>query len=145
MDDKEVQKTTENSLLEELVNNSQKQLFYERVRTVAALVIAVSIVMGIVLVVPKALVTVQKANDIMEQASEPIILANAAIESVTSMSESITTMGDNMDNFITDNSETMTEVMEKIEGIDFEGLNSAIKDLGDVVEPLANFFGKFKK
>ena len=63
MDDKEVQKTTENSLLEELVNNSQKQLFYERVRTVAALVIAVSIVMGIVLVVPKALVTVQKAND----------------------------------------------------------------------------------
>ena len=145
MDDKEVQKTTENSLLEELVNNSQKQLFYERVRTVAALVIAVSIVMGIVLVVPKALVTVQKENDIMEQASETIILANAAIESVTSMSESITTMGDNMDTFITDNSETMTEVMEKIEGIDFEGLNSAIKDLGDVVEPLANFFGKFKK
>ena len=145
MDDKEVQKTTENSLLEELVNNSQKQLFYERVRTVAALVIAVSIVMGIVLVVPKALVTVQKANDFMEQASETIILANAAIESVTSMSESITTMGDNMDTFITDNSETMTEVMEKIEGIDFEGLNSAIKDLGDVVEPLANFFGKFKK
>lgn len=145
MDDKEVQKTTENSLLEELVNNSQKQLFYERVRTVAALVIAVSIVMGIVLVVPKALVTVQKANDIMEQASETIILANAAIESVTSMSKSITTMGDNMDTFITDNSETMTEVMEKIEGIDFEGLNSAIKDLGDVVEPLANFFGKFKK
>ena len=145
MDDKEVQKTTEHSLLEELVNNSQKQLFYERVRTVAALVIAVSIVMGIVLVVPKALVTVQKANDIMEQASETIILANAAIESVTSMSESITTMGDNMDTFITDNSETMTEVMEKIEGIDFEGLNSAIKDLGDVVEPLANFFGKFKK
>ena len=145
MDDKEVQKTTENSLLEELVNNSQKQLFYERVRTVAALVIAVSFVMGIVLVVPKALVTVQKANDIMEQASETIILANAAIESVTSMSESIKTMGDNMDTFITDNSETMTEVMEKIEGIDFEGLNSAIKDLGDVVEPLANFFGKFKK
>ena len=145
MEDKEVQKTTENSLLEELVNNSQKQLFYERVRTVAALVIAVSIVMGIVLVVPKALVTVQKANDIMEQASETIILANAAIESVTSMSESITTMGDNMDNFITDNSETMTEVMEKIEGIDFEGRNSAMKDLGDVVEPLANFFGKFKK
>ena len=145
MDDKEVQKTTENSLLEELVNNSQKQLFYERVRTVAALVIAVSIVMGIVLVVPKALVTVQKANDIMEQASETIILANAAIESVTSMSVSITTTGDNMDNFITDNSEAMTEVMEKIEGIDFEGLNSAIKDLGDVVEPLANFFGKFKK
>ena len=86
MDDKEVQKTTENSLLEELVNNSQKQLFYERVRTVAALVIAVSIVMGIVLVVPKALVTVQKANDIMEQASETIILANSSIESVTSMS-----------------------------------------------------------
>lgn len=145
MEDKEVQKTTENSLLEELVSNSRKQLFYARIRTVAALAIAVSLVICIVMVVPKALATVQKANDIMEQASETITLANAAIESVTSMSESIATMGDNMDTFITDNSETMTEVMGKIEGIDFEGLNSAIKDLGDVVEPLANFFGKFKK
>lgn len=34
--------------------------------------------------------------------------------------------------------------MKKIEAVDFENLNKAIKDLGDVVEPFANFFGKFK-
>ena len=33
--------------------------------------------------------------------------------------------------------------MKKIEAVDFEGLNSAIKDLGTVIEPLAKFFKKF--
>ena len=42
-------------------------------------------------------------------------------------------------------SESVEAVMTKLEEIDFEGLNTAIKDLGDVVEPLAKFFGKFGK
>ena len=145
MDSTEVQKITENSLLEELVNNSKKQLFYARIRTVLTLVIAGGIALCMAVLVPKLILTIENANSIMAQASETITLASEAIESITSMSESITTMGDNMDTFITDNSETLTGVMEKIEGIDFEGLNSAIEDLGAVVEPLANFFGKFTR
>lgn len=145
MDSTEVQKITENSLLEELVNNSKKQLFYARIRIVLTLVIAGGIALCMAVLVPKLILTIENANSIMAQASETITLANEAIESITSMSESITTMGDNMDTFITDNSETLTGVMEKIEGIDFEGLNSAIEDLGAVVEPLANFFGKFTR
>lgn len=78
------------------------------------------------------------------QASDTIILADEAIKSVTEMSEAIKEMGNNMDSLIAENSESIAEVMKKLEAIDFEGLNSAIKDLGDVVEPFANFFGKFR-
>ena len=33
---------------------------------------------------------------------------------------------------------------DNINSIDFEGLNKAIEDLGNVVEPLSNFFKKFR-
>lgn len=122
----------------------KKQLFYERVRTLAALVIAGGILFCMVTVVPVVLSTAKRANDVMLQVSETIVLADAAIESITEMSNTITSMGDNMDTFITENSKSVEEVMKKVEAVDFEGLNKAIKDLGDVVEPFANFFGKFK-
>ena len=131
-------------LWETLVKNSKKQLFYSKISAIAALVMAAAVVLCMVMVLPEAIAAVNHANNIMVQASETITLAEEAIASVTTMSDSITTMGNNMDTFITENSEAVTEVMEKIEAIDFEGLNGAIEDLGDVVEPLANFFGKFK-
>lgn len=116
-------------------------LFYARIRTAVVLVVAILLVLCGILIVPKAIGTINQANQIMEQATETISLANTAIESVTTMSQSITDMGTNMDTFITDNGESVEAVMTKLEEIDFEGLNTAIKDLGDVVEPLAKFLG----
>lgn len=123
----------------------KKMLFYARIRTAVVLVVAILLILCGILIVPKAIGTINQANQIMEQATETISLANTAIESVTTMSQSITDMGTNMDTFITDNGESVEAVMTKLEEIDFEGLNTAIKDLGDVVEPLAKFFGKFGK
>ncbi len=123
----------------------KKMLFYARIRTAVVLVVAILLVLCGILIVPKVIGTINQANQIMEQATETISLANTAIESVTTMSQSITDMGTNMDTFITDNGESVEAVMTKLEEIDFEGLNTAIKDLGDVVEPLAKFFGKFGK
>lgn len=133
----------EKEMMTELVKNSQKQLFYARLRTLASIVIAGGIIIFLIVVVPVILKTVAQANDIMAQASETITLANTAIESITEMSGSITSMGENMDTFITENAESVATVMEKIEAVDFEGLNSAIEDLGAVIEPLAKFFKKF--
>ena len=134
----------EESYLEELVKNSRKTLFYARIRTAAVLVVAVGIIYCGIVVLPSVLGTVQKANEVMAQASDTIILADTAIESITEMSKSITDMGDNMDAFITDNANSVEEIMKKIGTVVFEGLNKAIKDLGDTVEPFAKFFGKFK-
>lgn len=133
----------EKEMMTELVKNSQKQLFYARLRTLVSIVIAGGIIIFLIVVVPVILKTVAQANDIMAQASETITLANTAIESITEMSGSITSMGENMDTFITENAESVATVMEKIEAVDFEGLNSAIEDLGAVIEPLAKFFKKF--
>ena len=39
----------------------------------------------------------------------------------------------------------MEEALQKVNQFDIETLNSAIKDLSDVVEPMANFFNVFNK
>ena len=131
-------------LLRELAQNSRKQLFYSRLTVFAALAAAIAVIICMVIVVPSVMSTVKQANNIMTQVSETIELADTAIESVTDMSLAITNMGNNMDSFITENAESVQQIMKKFDEIDFEGLNGAIKDLGDVVEPFANFFGKFK-
>lgn len=131
-------------LLKELVCNSKKQLFYTRITALVAFAATAALVICLFILVPYVVRTVNQANEVMAKASDTIELADTAIASVTEMSDSITTMGNNMDSFITDNAKSVQQVMKKLDEIDFEGLNSAIKDLGDVVEPLANFFGKFK-
>ena len=134
---------SDNALMEELVKNSRKQLFYARIRTLASVVTAAALIICLAVILPEALRMVSQANEVMAKASETISLADTAIASITAMSDSITEMGENMDTFITENAETVAAVMEKIEAVDFEGLNSAIKNLGDVVAPLAKFFNLF--
>lgn len=127
-------------LLEQLVENSKKQLFYSRIASLSVTILAFAVAVSLLLVVPKVLVTVQEVNAVIGTSMETVELANTAIKSVTQMSGSITDMGENMDAFITDNAQAVAEIMTKIEAVDFEGLNSAIQDLGDVIEPLAKFF-----
>lgn len=141
MDNKDIADKEE--LLQRLVTTSSKQLFYARLTTLTAMVLCAAVALCLGLVVPKVMTTVDNANDILSQVSETITLADTTLESVTEMSTSVTDMGTTMETFITDNAETVEEVMTKLDKIDFEGLNDAIEDLGDVVEPLANFFGKF--
>ncbi len=130
-------------LLTRLAANSEKQLFYARLRTLILLAAVAVMVLCLVMIVPAVLRSIYQADELMDQVSETLALADQAIASVTEMSDSITEIGENMDTFLEDNAENAAGVMEKIEAVDFEGLNKAIRDLGDVVEPIAKLFNKF--
>ena len=130
----------QNEQLAKLLENSEKQLFYSRIRSIAAVVTALCILCALVMVVPALLRTAAGADAVIAQASSSITLADEAITDVIEMSGAIT----EMDDFIAENAEAVSSLMKEIEAIDFEGLNKAIKDLGDVVEPFAKFFNRFQ-
>ncbi len=134
----------QNEQLAKLLENSEKQLFYSRIRSIAAVVTALCILCALVMVVPALLRTAAGADAVIAQASSSITLADEAITDVIEMSGAITEMGLSMDDFIAENAEAVSSLMKEIEAIDFEGLNKAIKDLGDVVEPFARFFNRFQ-
>lgn len=134
----------QNEQLAKLLENSEKQLFYSRIRSIAAVVTALCILCALVMVVPALLRTAAGADAVIAQASSSITLADEAITDVIEMSGAITEMGLSMDDFIAENAEAVSSLMKEIEAIDFEGLNKPIKDLGDVVEPFAKFFNRFQ-
>lgn len=120
-------------LLKDMKGQNKKKLFYLRLLTAIFAVICIAIVA----VIPSVLSTLATTQNTMAHLNDTI----------TTMDDTITTMDETLDT-ITEMADAgttgITEALEKIESIDFEGLNKAIGDLGTVVEPMANFFGKFK-
>lgn len=135
---------TESEQLAKLIENSEKQLFYARVRTIISVLTALALFAALLVVVPAILKTAADADAAIAQASGTITLADEAIKSITEMSDAITEMSHSMNGLITENEEAVSSLMKEVEAVDFEGLNKAIKDLGDVVEPFAKFFNRFR-
>ena len=120
-------------LLKDLKNQNKKKLFYLRLLTVIFLVMCIAIVS----VIPNVLTTLQTTEKTMAHLNDTITTMDGVIDTMDGTLASISEMAQT-------GTKGITEALEKIESIDFEGLNKAIDDLGAVVEPMANFFGKFK-
>lgn len=66
---------------------------------------------------------------------------------VADLEEPISNLGalvENLDSFAVSSEDAVHQAMDKLNTIDFDTLNQAIKNLSDVVEPLAKFFNVFK-
>lgn len=137
------EKKEEQSLMEQLVTNSKKQLFYTRIIAGFVAVASVVLIVSLVLVVPQARRLIRNANELVTELQDEMETVEDTLAGVQNMSDSISGVSDNLDSFIKDNSETLQGVVKNMEAIDFEGLNKAIKDLGDLVKPLADFFNRF--
>lgn len=124
-------------LLRKIEKSSKQQsriAVIQCVLTVVTVLCCVAAVVLICRVLPQfnELVTqMQTVLGNLEQTTEQ--LAAADLESMVS----------NVDSFVITGQDSLEKTMEKLNTIDFEALNNAIKDLAAVVEPLANFFGRF--
>ena len=50
----------------------------------------------------------------------------------------------NVDGLVSTSQAGVEQALSKINGIDFDALNKAIGDLSDVIEPIANFFNRYR-
>ncbi len=119
-------------------NENQRLLRYARIGVwLLGALLAVAFIASAILI-PKALRTLDHVDatlagidSLSETAEEALAAANAA--------------ADNANKLVADNADAVAEAMEKFNSVDFESLNKAIKDLSDIVEPLAkvsNFFNR---
>ena len=105
---------------------------------------AAVLLVSCILIVPRVMVTIHQFNDLMTEAVTVIDNANSTLQSFDEMSTEITSAAEGINGLVEDNSEVLTESVNKMNSIDFEGLNKAIADLQAVVEPMANFFSRFR-
>ena len=115
---------------EEQTRLLKKQLVHMRIHTATGLILTSALLFVIIRLLPGL-------TQALDQANEVLVSAGAAIEDFQEVSE-------NVNELVNSGSLAIGQTMEKIEQMDIEQLNGAIADLNRVIEPLAEFFGRFQ-
>ncbi len=127
--------------LKSIERESKKQTFYTRIAasgTIATMLLAiVALVAGFL-----AYQRIEVAMDDVMQEFEAFSVQLSSID-LSEMTDGISGMVDNIDALVTESRGSISAATEAMDAIDLDGLNGAIEDLQDVIEPLANFFNMF--
>lgn len=103
---------------------------------------------GIFLVaVVSAALLVPKANSILSDFEATMEEVNEGVENLNETAAELANIDfeglvDDTTKLIDDANEGILQAVEKIQAMDIEELNTAIKDLGSIVAPLAKLFGR---
>ena len=132
-------------LLQQMEKSNRKQVAYARLQFVFSLIAAVCCV-ALLLVGVKILPQLQEATKQAETVLENLetVTTELAQADLSGMVENIDALVTNVDGLVGTSQAGVEETMKQINGIDFDALNDAIKDLSNVIEPIAKFFNTFK-
>jgi methyl-accepting chemotaxis protein len=125
-------------------NVNEKILKFQKLQTFFTAGIFVVILVAAIAVVPRAVNLLDQAQIVAEKAMETVENADATLADISTMADSIAQTGEDMNKLIKENESTLTESLDKMSQIDFDGLNKAITDLQDAVGPFASFMNKFR-
>ena len=131
-------------LLEKIEKTNRRQLLFTQIFCGIALVAALFCILALVKVhqlLPQVQgITAQMQGGLgnMEQAASQL----AALD-LQGIAENVEALVGNVDMLAINAQDSLKQTMTKLDTIDFETLNKAIQDLAAVVQPLADFFGRF--
>ncbi len=129
------------AMLQDIQENEKKQTKYAKRRSIMSFVVSIFSIALIVLIgfyvlktMPEVNKIVNKTETTIDDVSDMLVDASSAIKNLNNISKDLSKV--DMDELFTN----VSEAVKKLESIDFEGLNTAIGDLGAVIAPLARFF-----
>ena len=125
-------------LLRKIERSSRIQIYSGYVRTGLMLVCAVCMAVLVVMVFR----LMPQINEILAQARHAFNQVGTVLDYLEQTSYQLSQvdlqgMVSNVDGLVTTGQQSLEASMEKLNGVDFEALNKAIKDLAAVIEPLA--------
>ena len=105
-----------------------------------------SIILGLLLIVvaASALYILPGAYSLIYNANDTLADAKNAVANIQTMSQSITATSERLNTMVSENTVPLSNSVQKLSSIDFDGLNQAIKDLQDAVGPFASFTRSFR-
>ena len=117
----ELQDRNTEELLRQLLAYEKKQLRHTRLATFVNVLLVVGVLAALVLVVPRALDSLAEVNRLTASAQELIGNANT---------------------MVTENTDAVTDTIQRLNEVDFDSLNSTIHDLEDAIRPVAELARK---
>lgn len=133
------------ALIKKLADNSDRSLRLQRLSTVLVLLILSMILFSVFMVVPKVVSTLHEVEKAAITVEEAASKAQTTIDEIDKMAGSLTTTGDGINSLLNENGEKLTQSLDKMSQIDFDGLNQGIKDLQDAIGPFANLMNGFRR
>ena len=135
----------ENKALLEQVRDMEKQtLKWQRISAYGSVGIFVVIAISMLILVPRVFTAISVATGTIEHIDTIVTEADKTLDDVNAMVGEITTASKNINKIVDENGQDITDAVDKMSSIDFEGLNDAINDLKNTVGPMASFFGRFR-
>ena len=134
----------EKNLMEQLLAESKKRTMWSRITAFATTGILIIVFVAAVSVVPNVFKLLGEIDTLADSAKVLVESAEESLEEISGMTQSLTDTSTNLNTFITDNSQTVSEAISGIDDIDVDTLNEAIKNLHDAVEPFANLMNRFR-
>jgi len=132
-------------LLEKIELSNRRQARCAAVQlifTAVTMIAFLALLMTVINILPQLQEMVEQAETVLGNLEAVTNeLANADL---TGMVKNIDTIVDNVNDLVSTSQDGVTQAVQKINGINFDALNDAIKDLSDVIEPIAKFFKSFR-
>ena len=132
----------EQELLRELLSVQKKSARNSLIAMLAIVVLVAVMLIGLWALLPRATrtldaayTTLDEGTTLLKQAEEMVDQAKGSLREVDSMVGSVNQL-------IEDNTEDLSEAMDKLNSIDIDKLNKSIEDLNAVIAPLAKLFGR---
>ena len=132
-------------LLEQMEKANRKQVAYARLQFVFSVIAAICCILLLlagVKVLPQLQEAALQAETVLTNLET--VTTELAQADLIGMVENVDALVTNVDGLVGTSQVGVEQAMAKINAIDFDALNDAIKDLSDVIEPIAKFFNTFK-
>ncbi len=152
MDARESTEKNTDELLREILKYQKRSSRMTRIAAIAVIFIVAVFAVAVGLIIPRAVNLVDHVSNSLAEVDAMIDHAGGMMENINKVTEEFndliadaSILIDNSNSMVEDNTDAITETVNKLNSMDFDTLNKAIKDLSNVVEPLAKFFNVFKK
>jgi len=146
----DLESMTDHELMVELVRSQKKTETKTNILALILMIFVLVVTLGLCIVIPKVVLTVDNINNTIvgiDQAvkdfSGGISDIQTALGDAQGSIDGIDEMVGNVNKLVVENTESASSAIDNISNVDYDTLNKSIKDLYDIVEPLANFFNKF--
>ncbi len=141
-------------MLLDIRNNERKEMEYAKkqsrfaiIISIVCFIIVIMVGIAVVSVIPKLVTLIDSANTIVASAEGTLAEASGVLDNLNKVTtdlanQDIGGLFANVEDLVNETQVSVNEAMGKVMAIDIETLNSAIRDLQSVVEPLARLFGR---
>lgn len=152
MDDKRLDEIL--AVLKDIQENEKQEVAYAKKQSRVALITSMCS-LAIVLVMAIVVISIlPMLNTLMKNANDTVVKVNTLMEETDDIVENLNKVTSDLvemdyvgivkdiDRLVDEAQESITSAMDKLNKVDFDGLNNAITDLGTIIAPLAKLFGR---